>query len=335
MRILYPASIFFGLVACIGQACSANSACGGYLDQILALNHLQAKGTHNSYHLKPDSSGVADWNYGHAPLNVQLGEYGVRQFELDILWQAGDDYFDVMHVPFLDANTTCSPLTDCLGIIKDWSDQQPDHHPLFIMIEPKDEFDEQVIEEYFSSLENKILSIWPLERLILPADVQGAYPTLRQAVLDKNWPLLADVRGKAMFILLDSEGFRDYYTYSDSHLDDRIIFARASQTTAGYAAIMFKDDPVSQQESIRQAVADGFMIRTRADSGSIEAVANDTTRLEAALSSGAHFISTDYPALTEEYEYWVEIPQGNPSRCNPVSAPAECSASAIEGWACL
>ena len=335
MKTIYPAGIIIVLLAMIGQACSSNSACGSFLDKVLALNHLQAKGTHNSYHLKPDSSGVEDWNYGHDPLDVQLGEYGVRQFELDIYWQTDGNYFDVMHVPFLDANTTCSPLTDCLSVMKDWSDLQPEHHPLFIMIEPKDFYDDVDIEDYFSSLEKKILSVWPVESLITPANVQGDYPNLRQAVIEKGWPLLGEVRGKAMFILLDSEGFRDYYTYSDSSLDNRIIFARASQTTADYAAIMFKDDPIGQQESIQQAVAEGFMIRTRADSGSIEAVANDPTRLQAALSSGAHFISTDYPALTEEYEYWVEIPLGSPSRCNPVSAPLECIAAAIEGWACL
>ena len=41
-------------------------------------------------------------------------------------------------------------------------------------------------------------------------------------------------------------------------------------------------------------------------------------------------ISTDFPAKVEEYDYWVEIPDGTPSRCNPLSAPNYCTPEAIE-----
>ena len=68
-------------------------------------------------------------------------------------------------------------------------------------------------------------------------------------------------------------------------------------------------------------MSSGYIVRTRADSGGEEADNNDTTRLIAALTSGAHSISTDYPAKVDGIDYWVEIPEGNPSRCNPVSAP--------------
>ena len=67
-----------------------------------------------------------------------------------------------------------------------------------------------------------------------------------------------------------------------------------------------------------------------ADSGGEEADNNDTTRLEAALAVGAHSISTDYPGQVEGIDYWVEIPNGTPSRCNPISAPAWCSSEDIE-----
>ena len=54
------------------------------LDDVLRLNHLQAKSTHNSYHIEGEESGIPDWAYTHAPLDVQLGEQGVRHFELDL-----------------------------------------------------------------------------------------------------------------------------------------------------------------------------------------------------------------------------------------------------------
>ena len=80
-------------------------------------------------------------------------------------------------------------------------------------------------------------------------------------------------------------------------------------------------DPVNSHSDIEDLVSSGYIVRTRADSGGEEADNNDTTRLIAALTSGAHSISTDYPAKVDGIDYWVEIPEGNPSRCNPVSAP--------------
>ncbi|MCB1153905.1 hypothetical protein KDL45_09675, partial [bacterium] len=74
----------------------------------------------------------------------------------------------------------------------------------------------------------------------------------------------------------------------------------------------------------------GFLVRTRADSCCDEAIANDHTRAEKALASGAHFISTDFPELTDDYDYTFSIPGGTPSRCNPIHAPNECTAYDVE-----
>ena len=86
-------------------------------------------------------------------------------------------------------------------------------------------------------------------------------------------------------------------------------------------------DPVNSHSDIEDLVSSGYIVRTRADSGGEEADNNDTTRLIAALTSGAHSISTDYPAKVDGIDYWVEIPEGNPSRCNPVSAPPSCTSA--------
>ena len=65
-----------------------------------------------------------------------------------------------------------------------------------------------------------------------------------------------------------------------------------------------------------------MIVRTRADADSVEPSTGDTTRREAALTGGAQIVSTDYPAQVSTYEYYVEIPGGTPTRCNPVTAPA-------------
>ena len=56
----------------------------------------------------------------------------------------------------------------------------------------------------------------------------------------------------------------------------------------------------------------------------------DTSRLDLALSSGAHCISTDFPEPDEETGYVAAIPGGEPVGCNPRTAPAECTAEALE-----
>ncbi|MEZ4238711.1 MAG: hypothetical protein R3F59_21680 [Myxococcota bacterium] len=41
-------------------------------------------------------------------------------------------------------------------------------------------------------------------------------------------------------------------------------------------------------------------------------------------------MSTDYPAPLGWTSYWVEIPGGAPSRCNPVTAPEDCASTDVE-----
>ena len=90
------------------------------------------------------------------------------------------------------------------------------------------------------------------------------------------------------------------------------------------------NDPIGQATAIASALGKNQIVRTRADSDGTEARANDTGPRDVALASGAHFVSTDFPVPHEETGYVVEMPGGTPSRCNPVTAPPECSAEALE-----
>lgn len=53
-------------------------------DGELRVNHVQAKGTHDSYHIAPSEDTIEPWAYTHAPLGEQLGAQGARQVELDV-----------------------------------------------------------------------------------------------------------------------------------------------------------------------------------------------------------------------------------------------------------
>lgn len=298
------------------------------LDDTLRFQHVQSKSTHNSYHLETDGNRVPDWHYSHVPLDRQLGEQGVRHVELDLHYNAADADFEVYHIKFIDEQSTCHLFTDCLAVIKGWSDLHRAHQPIVIQLEAKDALPEDV-EAWFGLLHAEIESVWPPSRLITPAFIQGSYATLGEAVRQDGWPTLGRLRGRVMFTLDDTGDFRDAYTRGGQSLDGRLIFADSSPADP-FAAIAILNDPVAEAAAIADALAAHMLVRTRADSSPAAVLAGSTENRDAALASGAQFVSTDFPAPVPGVGYWVDIPGGTPSRCNPVTAPPECTSEAIE-----
>jgi hypothetical protein len=297
------------------------------LDSTLRVNHIQMKGTHNSYHVQTEGSTIPEHQYTHAPLDVQISQQGVRAFELDTRYDKDTDQFRVFHLGFVDEETTCATLVDCLGVLAAWSASNPLHQPIFVQIEPKDALPKES-EAYFQKMEAEILSRWPREKIMTPDDVQGSAATLREAVTTKGWPTLGFARGKIVFYIDNSTEFREQYTRARTSLAGRLMFADGDMADP-YAAVMILNDSKGRA-AIDGAVQAGFLVRTRADGDVSDARDNDTTARDAALVSGAQIISTDFPAKVAPYEYFVELPGGKPSRCNPLIAPPSCTAEAIE-----
>ena len=84
------------------------------------------------------------------------------------------------------------------------------------------------------------------------------------------------------------------------------------------AAVMIINNPHRVGKAIRKRVAQGYLVRTRADAGTSEARSGDTSRREAAMASGAHVISTDFPYDEDRFGtgYRVRFPDGY-TRKNP------------------
>ena len=274
---------------------------------MLTVFDLQAEGTHNSYHVAIEG-GVPLYAYSHAPIIAQLGAQGVRQFELDI--NDIDGVFQVFHAPFIDDQTTCLLLADCLSQFRQFTDANPGHHPLMVHLEPKDPLINVDPEVYYADLEALLKQELGMDRIVLPADVEAA-----------GWPTLGESRGKVILVLLDGGAHRDFYA-------DRggVLFVEGNPEDG--ALVARRDDPFDV-DGIQDALDAGMLVRTRADTDGNEARDSDYTRFEAALSSGAHFISTDFPGPSD-LDYFIEIPGGHPSRCNPITAPASCENLAIE-----
>ena len=223
----------------------------------------------------------------------------------------------VLHSPDVDYRTTVYTFQDALQELKKWSDTHPKHVTLYVLVELKSDSFSPLTrpigwdEPGFSELEREILEVFPRERILAPDDIRGNLPTLREAVAGKGWPAVDPQRGKVAF-LLDNEGrLRDGYLAKSDVLAGRLLFASVDRQHPA-AAYMKLNDPVGSFTEIQALVAEGFLIRTRADSGTKEARANDRSRLEKALLSGAQLISTDYPEPDARISpYCVRLPLPN------------------------
>lgn len=303
-----------------------------------------------------DSNSALSLDYAHRSLTEQL-DLGMRKLEIDVffdpegglysdpaglkgLLQAGIKVkpidtsimnkpgFKVLHVQDLDFRSNCLTLKNCLTEIMDWSNAHPNHLPIAIsfnaksqIIESRPDFVEPLpfTSKAFAAFDQEILAVVPKERIIRPDDVRGDYQTLEQAVLKDNWPTLEASRGKFMFVLDEAGEKRELYLSGHPSLEGRVMFVNMHPGRPEAAFIIF-NNPIANQDSIKRLVEMGFIVRTRADAGTKEARLGDYTRLKAALSSGAQFISTDYYLADKRFRtgYQVSLPNGKACRCNPV-----------------
>jgi hypothetical protein len=297
-------------------------------DDVLQVNHVQAKGTHNSYHVETAGNTLADWHYTMAPLDVQLGAQGVRQLELDLHLTSLDDDFEIFHLELLDEGTTCRKLRDCLRTIGEWSGAHPDHQPIYLQFEPKNGFTPDTPEAYFAKLEAEILSVLVKPRLVTPDEVQGDAATLGAAVSQGGWPTLAKTRGRILMAFDNTDVVRDAYSRQGTSLKGRLLFTAALAGDA-LAALAILNDPVADAPAIQAALQANMLVRTMTDApGDPDATAQ--AGLTAGLSVGAHWLSTNFPAPVPGMSFVEVIPGGTPSRCNPVTAPSACVAQDIE-----
>ncbi|WP_119727620.1 phosphatidylinositol-specific phospholipase C1-like protein [Thermomonospora amylolytica] len=339
-------------------------------DTELRLNQIQVVGSHNSYHLEPSAREFAlvslfagdqagAWQYSHRPLGEQLAGQRVRQIELDLYADPDGGMYarplirtltgqpaeydprmrepgtKVLHVAGLDYRSNCLKLVDCLAAVRDWSRADPGHVPVAILLEFKDSLPVGDLSiplvtwtrDRILAVEQEIRSVFGAGDLITPDTVRDPGRTLEQSVREGGWPTLAESRGKVMFLMDNTGVHRDRYVEGNPSLEGRLMFT-SSEPGRPDAAFVKRNDPAP---AIRDLVAQGYLVRTRADADTLEARSGDTARRDAALASGAQWVSTDYPApgMSARWgtDYHVSLPNGAAARCNPVTAPVTCTIS--------
>jgi hypothetical protein len=113
-------------------------------------------------------------------------------------------------------------------------------------------------------------------------------------------------------------------------LEGRAMFINTDEFSPA-AAYLTLNEPLSDAKRIRAAVEAGFLVRTRADADTAEARSGDVARREAALASGAQYVSTDYMQPDRRFgPYTVRLPEGATTICNPVRQTQRCGSQAVE-----
>jgi len=148
---------------------------------------------------------IKPWGYAHPGFKEQLDK-GIRVFELDVHYDLSSN-FRVYHMTIFDQRTSCACLGDCVEQLNTWSLLNPNHDPIFVLVEPrgfvaKDLWcDFEWAQDTTDSLIRLLLDIVEESRILKPADVHSGYPSLQDALQDKGWPTLGQTRGKFIFIL--------------------------------------------------------------------------------------------------------------------------------------
>lgn len=357
------------------DAKAAGDGCArAWMDKNLRLNDIVAVGTHDSYKAAiPDkimalvrvgsSRSAIALDYSHLPLKEQLDD-GARAIEIDVVYDPqGGLYatpvgasmtgetmpeawtaemlkpgYKVLHVQDIDFHSVCITFVDCLHDLKDWSTAHPDHVPILVTMNFKDDsipmpgsvtplpFDAAAADE----LDAEVLSVFNRDELVTPDQVQGDAPTLRDGILQHGWPTLGETRGKFLFALDESRDKITTYVGGRKSLEGRVFFVNSPDESAPQAAY-FTFNETNDIPRITADVQKNFLVRTRADADTLEARNNDTTRRDKALASGAQYVSTDYMQPDARFSpYRARMPQGVIAACNPQRHPERCAGLAVE-----
>lgn len=303
-------------------------------------------------------------DYTHENFDVQMSDYGVRGLEIDIYNdpKGGDFYMrrideimglpgssnipdllqpglKVLHIKDVDYNTHYYTFKQALQALKNWSDNNPDHLPIFVNIETKQDapgdnatlaglsFNKAIPWDAAAAdnVDNEVKAVFGenLEKILTPDKLRAGQPTLSAIPKLGLWPTLGYARGKIVFIM-EGNGV-DYYLQNHPSLKGRTMFVYAEEGT-DEAAFIIKNGAKKDEEKIKELVKQGYIVRTRADSDTEEARTGDYSSMDAAFRSGAQIVSTDYykadprgNTSPDWTNYEVKMPGGGIARKNPIN----------------
>ncbi|MBP3446420.1 MAG: hypothetical protein J6K64_03995 [Clostridia bacterium] len=277
------------------------------------LNEIAVMGTHNSYQLLGTlpkqglmktlqiiSFGLVENKavFEMDTFTEQL-EQGIRNLEIDIetVDDEGDVSFIVTHKAIIDNVSSAYNLAKGLEEIAMWSDNNPGHLPVYLLIEPKDDVPSINNMKNFSleyALElDKVLRQVLGDRLLTPQQVMGGYESFEEMRKADGWPALKQAAGK-IIVLLHTCDVTQEYIDTDTSIKTQAMFPMLlfGDIDKPYASFILDNDPVIASENNKKTVDENnLMVRTRADNYPDFS----DERYKSADNCGSHIITTDYP----------------------------------------
>lgn len=309
----------------IDQADEQRFATFDLTDETVRYNEVRTIATHNSYK-KAMPQGLYDFSkiiwgeqkfkstmYEHDTLSAQLGN-GIRSFELDIRWQVNG--FKIYHNGLPDNGSTCPDWKLALEELRLWSDANPGHVPITVLVEIKRDnparnplYADMDVEK-FRQLDQTVADIVGAEKAVTPADLMGRWPTLGAMAQNGGWPSLAQLKGKIIFLLHPDSVYTRLYIGMDPSLKTQwFVPTFGAGETAVYpddAAFLIANTP--DIGLVRPLVARGCIVRVFMD---YDRVYNAAMK-DAALASGAQILTTDLEkgVVLPRSDYIAEFPGG-------------------------
>lgn len=270
-------------------------------------------------------------DYGHLSLSDQFSIYGIRGIELDVYYDPkGKRYrkrrlnlfvggvkqrvkdsvmrqpgFKMLHIADIDYETNYLTFKAALTEIYAWSKANPNHTPIYINIEPKNDspgdyskflrflgfkkalkYDEKAYLE----LDAEIMSVFGTSDVFTPSDLKGEHATIKERLLAEGWPTLNECLGK-VFYIIDGDRNGMYQSFLEKG-EKRPMFVY-SEPNENSTAFVKRNDPLNNETAISE-LTNMYIVRTRSDVETIHARNYDYSLLEAALKSQAQIISTDF-----------------------------------------
>ena len=292
------------------------------------LNEIAILGTHNSYQrlatketrfamnlldaLTFRKLGLNTFDFQMDTLTDQL-ETGIRNVEIDIETLDKDDKieFKVTHNSLIDNASSAYDFAKALQEIKMWSDNNPDHIPVIIIVEPKS----FVIEingmkkfslEYAKELD-KIVADTLGDSLLTPEDMLRDYASFKEMRENDDWISLKEARGKILVLLHDCDVTESYIALDETIKTQKMFpMLRYDDRNESYTSFILENDAFRADERKAENIDESnLIVRTRAD---VYPEYSDE-RYEVIEACGSQIITTDFPEKVdgnEEHFYSFE-----------------------------
>jgi hypothetical protein len=272
-------------------------------DTSIKLNDIQMLATHNSYKKKGSEIGkffvglgdsfdeARALKYGYKNLTDQF-ESGVRSMEFDL--RLRKTQFVLTHVPLVDNSSVAPDFSQALDEIYLFSSNHPNHIPIIILMEIKDDW--MILDHALQTIEsedlenlNTLINDKLGDHLFKPSEMMESEKTLKETIQTTGWPSVNSLLGKVIFVLHPGNFTTKYYEL-DQTLETQPMFigTYSNGVNQDDASFIVNNNPSISE--IASLVESNFIVRTRIDSSLIF----NQDDFENAILSGAQILTSDF-----------------------------------------